>query len=56
MPVDKISGDMVFAGSLNGEEPLEILATKAAHDTTIARIIAMVEESQSRKGTIPKDG
>ena len=49
VPVDKISGDMVFAGSLNGEGPLEILATKAAHDTTIARIIAMVEESQSRK-------
>jgi Cd2+/Zn2+-exporting ATPase len=49
VPVDKIPGSSVFAGSLNGEGALEISVTRTAQDTTIARIIAMVEESQSRK-------
>lgn len=49
MPVEKKVGDTVFAGTINGEGSLEILTTKAAGDTTIARIIKMVEESQSQK-------
>jgi heavy metal translocating P-type ATPase len=50
VPVDKRSGDPVFAGSINGEGVLEVRATKTAADNTIARIIQLVEEAQEQKG------
>jgi Cd2+/Zn2+-exporting ATPase len=49
IPVDKQIGDQVFAGTLNQEGALEVRATKAASDTTLQRIIRMVEEAQSAK-------
>jgi Cd2+/Zn2+-exporting ATPase len=51
VPVEKSPGDPVFAGSLNGEGALEVRATKAFAENTIARIIHLVEEAQERKGT-----
>lgn len=50
VPVEKQTGDPVFAGSINGEGALEVKATKAFADNTISRIIQMVEEAQERKG------
>ena len=50
VPVEKTSGDVVFAGSINEEGALEVRATKTAEDNTIARIIQMVEEAQEKKG------
>lgn len=50
VPVEKTAGDAVFAGSINAEGALEVRATKTHADNTIARIIAMVEEAQERKG------
>lgn len=49
MPVEKARGDTVFAGTINGEGSLEVQITKAAGDTTLARIIRMVEEAQQQK-------
>ena len=50
IPVEKGHGDQVFAGTINGEGSLEVRATKAFAENTIARIIHMVEEAQERKG------
>jgi Cd2+/Zn2+-exporting ATPase len=48
-PVAKSRGDDVFAGTINGEGSLEVRATHRADDTTLARIIHMVEEAQAQK-------
>ena len=49
VPVDKMPGDSVFAGTINGEGSLEIRVTKAASNSTLARIIRLVEEAEEQK-------
>lgn len=49
VPVDKEPGDDVFAGTVNGDATLEIETTKPASDTTLAKIIRLVGEAQSRR-------
>ncbi len=49
VPVEKGPGDPVFAGTVNGEGTLEIRVTRLAKDTTLARIIRMVEEAQAQR-------
>lgn len=49
IPVPKQPGDAVFAGTVNGESALEVKSTKPAGDTTLAHIIRLVGEAQSRR-------
>jgi len=49
MPVPKRVGEPVYAGTINGGGVLEVLTTRAASDTTLARILHMVEAAQSRR-------
>jgi Cd2+/Zn2+-exporting ATPase len=49
LPVEKGVGDKVFAGTLNQQGALDVEATGSASDTTLARIIRMVEEAQDSK-------
>jgi Cd2+/Zn2+-exporting ATPase len=65
MPVDKMPVDdpnidiekadkldaknKVFAGTINGAEAIEIKVTKIASDSTIARLVRLVNEAQTQK-------
>ncbi len=49
LPAFKERGDAIFAGTINGDGVLEAECTKAANDTTLARIIRMVQEAHGRR-------
>ena len=49
VPVDKTSGDEVYAGTINEEGYLETQVMSGAADNTLSRIVEMVEDAQSNK-------
>lgn len=52
IPVDMFTGDRVFAGTLNESGNIQIEVDRIGADTTLARIIHLVEEAQERKAPI----
>ena len=54
VPVDKAAGDAVIAASINKSGYFTFEATKVGNDTTLAQIIALVEEAGSSKAPISK--
>jgi Zn2+/Cd2+-exporting ATPase len=54
VPVTREPDDEVFAGCINGDGTLEIENTKPAEDTTLARIIKLVGDAQSRRAPSEK--
>lgn len=49
IPVDKTTGDTVFAGTINDSGSIDVKVTKHTDDTAIARIIHQVEEAQEQR-------
>jgi len=52
MPVERIVGQPVFAGTLNGNGALVVETTKAFQDNTVSKIINLVEQAQAQKGRV----
>jgi Cd2+/Zn2+-exporting ATPase len=48
-PSPKMSGDAVFAGTINESGVLDVQTTRQHSDTTLARMVRMVEQSQARR-------
>jgi Cd2+/Zn2+-exporting ATPase len=48
-PIAKTVGSQVFAGTINGSGSLLVRMTRAVADTTLARIVDMVQEAQAQK-------
>lgn len=54
VPVQKFPEQNVFAGTINGDGALDIRATHAADDTTLAHIIQLVGEAQAQRAPVEK--
>ncbi|VWD56888.1 putative cation-transporting ATPase membrane protein [Burkholderia lata] len=54
LPVPKDDGDVVTAGSINGEGALVVETTAIGAETTLARIIRLVESAQAEKAPIQR--
>lgn len=49
VPVDKLPGDEVFAGTVNGNGAIEVIVTRAVGDRTLDRVIRLVEEAREAR-------
>lgn len=54
LPVEKNAGDMVFAGTLNQLGALTVEVTSIGRDTTLGKIIRLVEEAEASKAPVQK--
>ena len=54
MPVYKAVGDEVWAGTLAGDGTLQVRVTHVAADTTLSRIIRLVEEAQQGRANVQR--
>jgi heavy metal translocating P-type ATPase len=54
MPVEKTSGEAVYAGTINQSGALEVQAQKLGRDTTFGRIIEAVERAEKSRAPIQK--
>lgn len=52
LPVDKHSGDAVYAGTINHDGALQYKATNVGSETMLSKIVAMVEEASGSKAPI----
>ena len=54
MPIEKLPGDAVYAGTVNQSGALEVEAQKLGRDTTFGRIIEAVERAEKSRAPIQK--
>lgn len=54
IPVEKISGEKVFAGTINQKGSFQFTADKVGGETLLAQIIKMVQEAQGSKAPVQK--
>jgi Cd2+/Zn2+-exporting ATPase len=49
LPVEKAEGDEVFAGTINGHGAMVVTVTRRRGDTTLAKIVYLVESAQAKR-------
>lgn len=49
VPVPKVVGDLVFAGTINGSGVIDVTSTRPAGETTLARIVRQVGDAQAQR-------
>jgi Cd2+/Zn2+-exporting ATPase len=49
IPVEKQEGDAVYAGTINRQGALEVVVTKLVKDSTLVKIMHLVEEAQAQR-------
>lgn len=49
LPVDKAAGDEVFCGTVNRFGAIDIVATKVGTDSSLQKLIAMVQQAENKK-------
>jgi Cd2+/Zn2+-exporting ATPase len=54
LPVAKETGDALSAGTLNGAGPLTMLVTRRASDSSMAKIIHLVEQAQAQRAPVQR--
>jgi heavy metal translocating P-type ATPase len=54
MPIEKVTGHLVYAGTINQSGALEVEAQKLGRDTTFGRIIEAVERAEKSRAPIQK--
>lgn len=54
VPVDKKVGDVVYAGTWNKSGALEVRVTKKSNETTVAKLVSLVEEAEGTKAPISR--
>ena len=52
LPADKVPGDEVFAGTINGHGALDVRVTRVVRDTRLARVIHLVETAQASRAPV----
>src|SRR5436190_4139313 len=54
LPRDKQAGDEVFSGTLNGNGLLRVRVTRAGSETTLARVVQLVEEAKEKRAPVER--
>jgi Cd2+/Zn2+-exporting ATPase len=54
VPVTKVIGDQVYAGTINNEGYIEVEVTNESKDTVLSRIVTLVEEAKKKKAPTEK--
>ena len=54
MPVDKMTGDEVYVGTINQLGVIEVKTTKVGEDTSLSKLIRLVRESEQKKAPIER--
>jgi Zn2+/Cd2+-exporting ATPase len=54
IPVLKVAGEPVYAGTVNGEGAIEVEVTHPAEDSTISRIVRLVEQAQAQRSPVER--
>ena len=54
MPVEKVTGSKVFAGTINKDGVIEVRVEKIGRDTTFGKIIEIVEQAEKSKAPVER--